>query len=253
MTLQRHTAAAGEHRMVAWRMGARTGAPPVVCVHGAGISSRPFLPLVRLLGERVESWAVDLPGFGRSSKPPEPLGLSALSDVLAEFLEALGLPPACLLGCSFGCQVATDVAVRHPERVSALVLAGPTMDPLSRRWPRTVFRWLRNAVHESPRMLPLNLADYLDCGTRRMVATFEESLRDRIEDRLPAVTVPTLVVRGERDTLAPQSWAEEVTRLVPRGRLATVSHSAHMIPFKAPEALAPLVADFLREALHATG
>jgi pimeloyl-ACP methyl ester carboxylesterase len=252
VSLEEHTTVIAEQRMIAWRAGPPGTPPSVVCVHGAGISSRPLLPLVRRLGERVESWAVDLPGFGRSSKPGDPPILPALSDALAGWLTALDLPPACLLGCSFGCQVAADVAVRHPEMVRALVLVGPTIDPKARTWPRTVARWLRNAAHESPRMVPLNLADYRDCGPRRALASWQESLRDRIEDRLPAITVPTLVVRGERDALVPQSWAEEVTRLIPRARLATVTGSPHMIPFKAPEALEGLVTDFLREITHAT-
>jgi pimeloyl-ACP methyl ester carboxylesterase len=252
MTVKRRTIAAGAHRLAAWRAGPPSGGVPVVCVHGAGISSRPFLPLVRLLGERAETWAVDLPGFGYSSKPSEPLDLTGLGDALADCLAALDLPPVCLLGCSYGCQIATDVAVRYPQRVGSLVLAGPTSDPHGRTWLRTAARWLRNAAHESPRMFPLNLADYRDCGARRMTATFGDSLRDRIEDRLPSVTVPTLVIRGERDALVPQAWAEEVTRLVPDARLAVVAGSPHMVPFAAPGPLLTLVADFLKEP-HATG
>jgi pimeloyl-ACP methyl ester carboxylesterase len=66
-------------------------------------------------------------------------------------------------------------------------------------------------------MAPLNLADYRDCGTRGMAAAFAESLRDRIENRLPAIAVPALVVRGECDALVPRPWAEEVTRLIMHG------------------------------------
>jgi pimeloyl-ACP methyl ester carboxylesterase len=234
--------------MGAWsvRPARPVGATPVVCVHGAGISSRPLLPLVERLGTAVETWAVDLPGFGRSSRPAAPLGLTALGDVLADWLRAVDLPPVCLLGSSFGCQVVTDVAVHHPDGVRSLVLVGPTTDPLARTWPRTAARWLRNSVRESPRMVPVNVADYRDCGTRGVLFPFGESLRDRIEDRLPAITAPTLVVRGERDALVPRPWAEEVTRLIPRARLATVPRAPHMIPFREPEALAEIVTEFVR-------
>lgn len=245
----------GAHRMVAWRARSkryREDLPPVVCVHGAGISSRPLMPLVRSLGEQVESWAVDLPGFGRSAGPSRPLGLGELADALAGWLEELELPQVCLLGCSYGCQIASDVAVRYRERVRSLVLVGPTMDPESRTWPRALLRWLRNAAYESPRMLPLNIADYRDCGAWRMVSTFRDSLYDRVEDRLPAIEVPTLVVRGELDAMVSQPWAEEVTRLIPKARLATVPDSPHMIPFKAPDRLVPLVTDFVEEVTRAT-
>jgi pimeloyl-ACP methyl ester carboxylesterase len=244
-------AGAGEWRLVSWRRSPGHAAPAVVCVHGAGVSSRELHPLVAALGRDADAWTVDLPGFGHSDKPDRPLSLPELSDALAGWLTETGLAPACLVGCSFGCQIAVDLAVRHPDRVSALVLAGPTVDPRARSWPRLIGRWLRNSVHEDPRMVPLNVADYRDAGTGRLLATFRESMRDRIEDKLPRVTVRTLVVRGELDRLCPPDWAEEVTRLLPAGRLATVPRVPHMIPFRAPDALSGLITGFLAEAAHA--
>jgi pimeloyl-ACP methyl ester carboxylesterase len=102
-------------------------------------------------------------------------------------------------------------------------------------------------------MLPLNIADYADAGTRRVLATFRESIRDHIEVKLPYVTVPTLVVRGELDRLGPQDWAEEVTRLLPDGRLATVPRVPHMIPYRAPRELSAHITAFLAEVPHVVG
>ena len=73
-------------------------------------------------------------------------------------------------GASFGCQVVVDVAVRHPETVGSLVLAGPTVDPRGRSLWRLAGQWLRNSVGESPRMAPLNIADYRDAGLRGIPA-----------------------------------------------------------------------------------
>ncbi|MEU1734469.1 alpha/beta hydrolase [Streptosporangium sp. NPDC020145] len=219
----------------------------VVCVHGAGVSSRELLPFVDALGERHDTWALDLPGFGASTKPSRPLTLPTLADVVAAWVTETGLERPCLLGGSFGCQVVVDIAVRHPELVSALVLAGPTVDPHSRSPVRLAGQWLRNSVREDPRMVPLNVADYRDAGLRRVLGTFGESIRDRIEDKLPLVTVPTLVVRGEYDRLVPQPWAEEATRLLPRGRLVIMEGLPHMTPYRDPRGLARIVTDFLAE------
>ncbi|RVX41673.1 pimeloyl-ACP methyl ester carboxylesterase [Nonomuraea polychroma] len=245
MDLERRIVKAGRWPMTGWRCVPRGGdrRTPVVCVHGAGVSSRELRPLVAALGAHVPAWTVDLPGFGRSAKPPRPLDLAGLGDALISWLEAEDLPPACLVGCSFGCQLAVDVAVRHPERVHSLVLVGPTVDPQARSWPRMIGRWLRNSVRESPRMAPLNVADYWDAGMRRVVATFEVAMRDRPEDKLPRVAVPTLVVRGEYDRMVSQAWAEQVTRLIPRARLVIVPGMPHMIPFRDPQALAPIVTE----------
>jgi NAD(P)-dependent dehydrogenase (short-subunit alcohol dehydrogenase family)/pimeloyl-ACP methyl ester carboxylesterase len=232
--------------IVGWHRTPVHAAPSVVCVHGAGVSSRQFHPLVAELGREVDAWTVDLPGYGRSAKASRPLTLSELGDALAAWLNAADLAPTSLVGCSFGCQIAVDVAVRYPELVRSLVLAGPTTDAHARTWPRLLARWLRNSVNEDPRMLPLNLADYLDAGPRRVITAFRESKRDRIEDRLAQVGVPTLVVRGELDRITPSEWVEEVTRLLPAGRLVTVPGTAHTVPVGAPREMARLVTEFVQ-------
>ncbi|WP_158716113.1 alpha/beta fold hydrolase [Streptomyces sp. NRRL B-24720] len=237
--------------MVAWRSAGR--APAVVCIHGAGVSSREFRPFVEALGHHHDAWTVDLPGFGASAGPPKPLDLRALADAVAEWLSAVGMDQVVLLGGSFGCQVAVDVAVRHPARIAGLVLVGPTVDAAARGFVRQLLRWMRNSPHEQLSMLPLNLADYRDAGMRRVVGAFSESLRDRIEDKLPHVLVPTLVVRGAEDRLVPQEWAEEVTRFLPAGRLAVVPKSGHMVPYRRPGLLARLVTEFLAHDLGAIG
>jgi NAD(P)-dependent dehydrogenase (short-subunit alcohol dehydrogenase family)/pimeloyl-ACP methyl ester carboxylesterase len=246
--LARLTTVAGGLRMTGWHRAPPHPAPTVVCVHGAGVSSRTLHPLVAELGETLDAWAVDLPGFGRSDKPRRPLTTPELATALAAWLRSAGLAPACLIGSSYGCQIAVDAAVRHPDAVSALVLVGPTVDPRARSWPRLIARWLRNSVHEDPRMLPSNIADYRDAGPGRVLATFQESIRDHVEDRLPRVRVPALVVRGELDRLGPPAWAERVARLLPEGRLVTIPGVPHMVPFRAPRKLSEVITDFVANA-----
>ncbi|MBD0421352.1 alpha/beta hydrolase [Streptomyces sp. TRM S81-3] len=249
--MQRITVAVSGRPTVAWRIAGRR--PPVVCVHGAGVSSREFRPFIEVLGRRHDAWTVDLPGFGASAGPGHPLGVRALADALVEWLAAVGLDDVVLLGGSFGCQVAVDAAVRHPGRIAGMVLVGPTVDPAARGFVRQMLRWIRNAPHESVSMAALNLADYRDAGGRRVLGAFTESLRDRIEDKLPHVLMPTLVVRGAQDRMVPQEWAEEVTRLLPAGRLAVVEDSGHMVPYRQAHALAGLVVDFLAHECAAAG
>ncbi|TDE52786.1 alpha/beta hydrolase [Nonomuraea mesophila] len=245
MSLQRQDHVVGDLRVAGHRR--RGPGQAVVCVHGAGVSSRELLPLVEVLGERYDAWAIDLPGFGASGKPDRPLVLPAQADVVAAWVERTGLERPCLLGVSYGCQVVVDVAVRHPEAAAALVLAGPTVDPRGRSPWRLAGQWLRNAPGESPRMMPLNVADYRDAGPRAVLAAFGESIRDRVEDKLPLVTVPALVIRGGKDRMVPQAWAEEVTRLLPYGRLEVMDGLPHMTVYRDPRRVADAVAGFLAE------
>src|SRR5436190_22416974 len=88
--------------------------------------------------------------------------------------------------------------------------------------------------------------DYRDAGVGRVIATFRHAVRDRIEDKLPRLDVPALVVRGTRDPIVPQRWAHEAARLLPQGRLVVVPGGAHTMTFTSPDALAAVVLDFLR-------
>jgi 2-hydroxy-6-oxonona-2,4-dienedioate hydrolase len=88
-----------------------------------------MVPTLSQLAPHYHLYAPDLPGFGKSDKPPHALNVCELSDSLAAWIGEIGLQRATLVGNSFGCQVIVDLAVRHPERVKRTVLQGPTMNP----------------------------------------------------------------------------------------------------------------------------
>ncbi len=233
------------HALVPVEADVRHGAPPVVCVHGANVSGAYMIPTgVRLL-PTFRVLLPDLPGYGRSDKPRRILDVPALADVLVAWMDAVGIERAALLGNSLGCQIATDIAARHPERVSHLILVGPTVDPGARTARQQIGRLLWDALRERRTLILLAQLDYLRAGPRRVAGTLGVALRDRIEDKLPRVTAPTLVVRGGRDVLVPQHWAEEVTRLLPNARLVVVPESAHAVNYSRPDELAAAVRQFL--------
>ena len=226
---------------------APAGSPAVVLVHGLVVSSRYMVPTAERLAPHHKVYAPDLPGFGRSEKPSSVLDVSGLSHSLAAWMEAVGLGSAVLVGNSVGCQVIADLALRHPERVERAVLQGPTMDPEARTAFRQAARLALDGTREPLSLLPIMLLDYLSAGLRRSFATFQYALEDPIEEKLPRVRVPTLVVRGERDPIVPQRWAEGVARLLPEGRLVVVPGAAHTMNYGAPSELARVVRAFVRE------
>jgi pimeloyl-ACP methyl ester carboxylesterase len=70
-------------------------------------------------------------------------------------------------------------------------------------------------------------------------------LRDRVEDKLPVITAPTLVVRGGKDPIVSQAWAEDVARRLPKGRLVVLPTAGHAVNYNAPADLAALVREFV--------
>lgn len=87
--------------------------------------------------------------------------------------------------------------------------------------------------------------DVVDAGVPHAVRLLRVMLHDRIEERLPGVHQPTLVVCGERDRIVPQRWAQEVVRLLPDGRLVVLAGQAHMPHWSGPVDLVTHVRAFL--------
>jgi 2-hydroxy-6-oxonona-2,4-dienedioate hydrolase len=214
-------------------------------VHGLAVSSCYLQPTARLLASTCCVFTPDLPGSGRSQSTTLFPDLADLADLLADWMAAIGLPRAHFLGNSVGCQVLIQLALRHPDLVQRLILTGPTMDPQARTVPREVLRWLRNVPYEPLTLLGIVVHDFLQMGFRHFWTTLCASLRDPVERHLPSIPVPTLVVRGTRDTVVSQRWVEEMTRLLPEGHLVILPGAAHDVTYNAAAALANLVRAFV--------
>lgn len=228
-----------------WTDQAPAGREPLLLVHGLGVSSRYMIPTGRALAPTVPVWAPDLPGFGRSEKPDRVLDLDALTEALVGWMDAVGIGRAAMLGNSLGCQLIVRVALRYPDRISRAVLTGPTADPHASSVLHYAVRAVRDLVHESPALYPILLYDYLVGGVWRFWRTFLYLVADSIEEMLPRVEIPTLVVRGSNDTIVPHRWAAEAAALLPHGALATIEGAPHAVNFSAPDRLAALVTEFL--------
>jgi 2-hydroxy-6-oxonona-2,4-dienedioate hydrolase len=227
--------------------GPGSDSPAAVLVHGVIVSSRYLLPAGVELASHFPVIVPDLPGYGLSAGGPAAPTVASLADAAIDCAGAAGHDRINLVGNSFGAQVAVAAAVRHPARVERLVLVGPTVDPDARSLVAQYLRWQRCAADEHLSVLPLMARDLADVGPRRALRLLRVMLDDRIEDRLPQVRCPTLVVRGGRDRVAPDGWARRVAALVPNGRLAVLPGYAHMPHFSGPLALVPLVREFLSE------
>ena len=219
--------------------------PPVVLVHGLGVSSRYMIPTAAHLAPHRQVYAPDLPGFGRSEKRERALNIEELAHALFGWMEAVGIPRAVLLGNSIGCQVVIDLALSRPAAVERIVLVAPTVDTRA----RTVFRSFARLLLDVPRerlSLPfIALLDYLQAGLGRTAHTFGYALQDLVEEKLPHVAHPALIVRGSRDPIVSQRWAEEVSELLPAGRLVILEGAAHAVNHNSPETLTESVLDFL--------
>lgn len=220
---------------------------PVVLVHGLSVSSAYMVPLAESLAPHFSVYAPDLPGHGRSDKPERALNLQELAGVLRNWMNLMGLNRAVLLGNSMGCQIILELAHAYPSLVQRAVLVGPTMDPEAPTAAELIARGAVNMLYEPPALIPVLLRDYWAAGLWRTFRTLRLAQQEPVRERLARMPAPTLVVRGEHDSIAPQRWVEEAARLLPHGRLVVIPGAAHATNFDASHALAAVVQNWLAQ------
>lgn len=223
--------------------------PTLILVHGVGISHRYFVPTGEHLAPFYTVYIPDLPGFGKSTKPSYSLTIRQLSDTLADFIDTTQAKRVILLGNSFGCQVVVDCLVNHPQKAIGAILVGPTVDKYARtKWDQ-VKAWFKNSKYEKFSQMFIILKDYRDCGIPRLLKTFDYAVKDKPEEKLPHIKIPVLVVRGGNDKVVSQKWAEEVTRLLPKGKLVVIPGKGHTVNYNAPEQLVKVTRQFIDSIL----
>lgn len=219
---------------------------PVVFVHGWGISSAYFIPTAERLATEFDVYVPDLPGHGWSSTPKQPLDVPSLARALVTWLDTMGIERAVLVGHSMGCQIVVEAAVRHASRVERLILIGPTTDPAARRLGSQFGRMLLSGQHERSSLRQYLLRDYLRMN-RRLKPELHAMLKDEIEAKLPEITQPVLLVRGEKDHIVPQRWIEEMAQLIGDARIEVIPGWGHAVQYSAADELVPLLRLFLRD------
>jgi len=222
---------------------------PLVLLHGWGMHSGVWQHLVKRLSEHYMLYLVDLPGMG-SSRPIEPYHLHALADSVAEVIPGV----SDILGWSFGGLVAQRISLNQPDRVRRLILVGSSpcfvMQP---NWPYGIssenfsdFAKSMNQDYKATMLKFLTLqcmkANDARSTVRQLRASFDSKptptqttlnrglnilLDSDLREEVPNLRKPTLLIHGDRDTLAPVSAAHWMSQNLPMGFLRVMSGAAH--------------------------
>lgn len=219
--------------------------PPIVLVHGIGMSGEYFLPYADVLAASLDVYALDLPGYGKTPKPARALTVPELGEVVAGVVMALGLDAPVVVGHSMGCQIVADAIADHPGLYAGYVLIGPTVDPAARSLPAQSLRLLRDSLVESPASNALVFRNYLRMGPLRYLRTARHMLADRTEEAILHCTIPGLVVRGARDPIASAEWVRLLVHLAPDADLLEIPGGPHNVQHNRPHDLAAACAPFL--------
>ena len=224
------------------------GRTPLVLVHGLGVSGAYWSRILSLLATHRPVYAVDLPGFGRTARPLVALDVAGLARALAEWLTALDVPQAHLMGHSAGGQVAAAFADAYPERAARLVLLASTIGTHSPPLLRHLPGLLRDLVREGPSLLPVLVADGLRAGPRHILCTDAAIVADDMLGTVGRLAAPLLVIRGTRDTIVSEAETGLLLRAAPHASSVAIPGAAHVAQWSHPADVAAAVAAFLEDA-----
>jgi pimeloyl-ACP methyl ester carboxylesterase len=220
--------------------------PVFVLVHGLGMAHEYWNGLAEALEVHGRVIAVDMPGFGDSPAPSEPLSMAESGALLAELIVHEQLERPVLVGHSTGAQIVTETAAQHPELVGAIALIGLTVNPAERTLPKQALRFVQDVALSHPKVVAIGLKLYLETGPAWFTANLRPMIEHRMELVLPRVPVPALVIRAEHDSIVPRYWARGASRLLPAGRYVEVPGRGHETMVTAGAQVADLIARHAR-------
>ncbi|CAN5637508.1 hypothetical protein BH10ACT11_BH10ACT11_11550 [soil metagenome] len=247
------------------------GPEHVICIHGLGGTKVSFFETVAALTPRHTVHAIDLPGFGSSSKPVRaPFNAQWFARIVLAYMDRLGIERAHLVGNSMGGRVALEVALGSPDRVSSLGLLTPALAFRRRREFVPLVRLLRPELAAIPHPLRASTVreqfwslfarpERLDPAAADIAAdefcriyrsraarvAFYSSARNIYLDapwgetgfwtRLAGLEVPALFVWGDQDRLVPAGFSRHVTEVLPSAEQVTLEECGHVPQVELPE------------------
>ncbi|GJD48006.1 Cis-3-alkyl-4-alkyloxetan-2-one decarboxylase [Methylobacterium crusticola] len=284
-----HRTASVDGIEIFYREAGPAGAPVVLLLHGFPTSSHMFRNLIPLLADRYRVIAPDYPGFGQSASPDRAgfaYGFGRYADLMDGLLRHLGVTRFAMYVMDYGAPVGYRLALKHPERVSALIVQNGNAyeeglrefwDPIKAYWredtparrealgflvaPETTKFQYVDGVRDVSRIDPDNwLHDQvlLDRPGNRDIQLdlFRDygtnvPLYPQFQAFFRARKPPTLIVWGKNDTIFPAEGATPYLRDLPDAELHLLDTGHFALEDKLDE-MAPLIRTFLDRHLAAS-
>src|SRR5690606_6885498 len=246
---------------------ARNGAPrrTIVLSHALGCDLDMWDGLANVLAADHDVVAYDHRGHGGSDAPAGLYTMEELADDAARLVRELDCGPVVWIGLSMGGMVGQELAIRHPELVSALVVANSTSaypDEVRAAWQQRIetvsaqgIEAIADAVMERyfhggfreehsaavaafrKRLVTTDPTGYMGCCNA--VGTVDTT------SRLPQVKAPALIIAGRLDQGAPVSMSETMAKQIPGAELVVLENASHLAVAEQPKAFEQAVLQFL--------
>lgn len=241
---------------------------PWVLMHAVGMNRNLWDDVVPWLSRHGQVVALDLRGFGESSKPTRPGAAYSIEDHIGDLeglVGHLGFRRVRLMGLSVGGMIAQRFAHDHPEWVEALILVDTTSDlsddarrhrleraeriereGMAGEVERSIERWFTAPAIERGFPVIDKVREWVrSCDVNGYTANVRMVARWRFTEHLRAIRCPTLIVVGEEDPSMPPAHARLMQDRIAESSLAIIPGASHIPPLEQPEAFRRAVEQFL--------
>ncbi len=252
--------------------------PALVFIHGLGASWQSWLENIPEFSRDHRVVAMDLPGFG-CSDTPEDISIEYYADWTFRLLDELGIEKGAVVGNSMGGFIAADMAILRPERIHRLAVVSAAVfwqeyrraqplvqlarmsdaivaraltrvtDDVATR-PRLRSWALATAGFRYPHLIEKQVAHEMVRSARRtdgFLPALEAMADFPLEEQLPKISCPALIVWGAHDTLVPVKDAKRMEDLIPDSRRVVFERTGHVAMLERPERFNTLLREFLDE------
>jgi pimeloyl-ACP methyl ester carboxylesterase len=251
--------------------------PTILFIHGLGASWQSWLENMPDFASDHRVVAMDLPGFGFSEMPDGEISIEYYARWTRRLMDVLEIESAAVVGNSMGGFVGADLAIRAPELVSSLTLVSPAifwqdrrraqpLVQLARYSDAIVARALVRATGDIATRRRLRLAALASAGFRYPNAIADELAQEMVrsarrtdgflpalealadyplEEELPNISCPTLIVWGAHDQLVSVRDSKRLAELIPGSRREVFERTGHVAMLERPERFNELLRDFL--------
>jgi triacylglycerol lipase len=240
--------------------------PAIVIIHGLGGHKEDFKQVIEKLAPDYTVYAPDMLGFGGSSRTAPSIGPNAQAASVKALLEHEHLASAYIAGNSAGGWAAATFAQNYPVMVKKLILIDPAGLAVTMSGPPPV-NFAPNTVEEMHALIAATVAspfarspEFASQALARFKASGEAaslgklftdfqgpSNTDKVLDEiLPNVKAPTLVIWGEQDGLFPMTLADVVVSKTPGAAKLIIPNASHFSQIDDPVALSTAMSDFFR-------
>jgi pimeloyl-ACP methyl ester carboxylesterase len=260
-----------------------SGVETIFFIHGLGSYSKAWMKNIEELKSSYRCIAIDLPGYGRSSKGDYPGSMTFFAEVVKEFADSLGIEKAVLAGHSMGGQISIIASLKYPELVERLVLIAPAGIETFSEGEKD---WFRDALSAKGVMLtPLediesNLghnfykmprdAFFMISDRYAMTGAGEEfywycniipkcvqgMVNEPVFKDLSKISQPTLIIMGEADALIPNRYlnggfpkdiANLGAQMIPNAEAVIIPKAGHFVSFEKASEVNAEIKRFLSE------